>query len=122
MKVCLVTSLWVNEEEISSDVDVFATREAALEFLNKSIESELQFWREDLNFNLPADVGKEGLSYYQINWNNETEEETITEIDTEDVLLYPDIVIDRTPTFFCIRCTDRTTWAEYSYEEKEIRQ
>lgn len=122
MKVCLVTSLWVNEEEISSDVDVFATREAALEFLNKSIESELRFWREDLNFNLPADAGKEGLSYYQINWNNETEEETITEVDTEDVLLYPNIIIDRTPTSFCIHCTDRTVWVEYNYEEREIKE
>ena len=121
MKVYLVTSLWVNEDEISSDVDVFATREAALEFLNKSIESELQFWREDLNFNFPADVGKEGLSYYQINWDDDAGE-TITEIDTEDVLLYPNIIIDRTPTSFCIHCTDRTTWVEYNYEEREIKE
>jgi hypothetical protein len=58
MKVYLVTSLWVNEDETYNTADVFATREAALEFLNKSIERELQFWREDLNFNLPANAGK----------------------------------------------------------------
>lgn len=122
MKAYIVTNLWVNDDETSNGVDVFATREAALKFLDESIKSELLFWRGDLNFNLPADAGKEGLSYYQINWNDSTGEETFKEIDVNDVSLYPDIVIDRTPTFFCIRCTDRTTWAEYSYEEKEIRQ
>ena len=121
MKVYLVTSLWVNDGEVFSGADVFATREAALEFLDKSIKNELLFWREDLDFNLPTNAGKEGLSCYQINWNDNTEE-TIREIDADDPWLHSDITIDRTPTSFCISRVGDMMWAEYHYEEKEVRQ
>ena len=120
MKVYVVTNLWVNDCEVYNGADVFATYEAAVEFLNKSIENELQFWREDLDYSLPANAGKEGFSCYQINWNDDAVE-TITEIDANDSQLYPDITIDRTPTSFCISRVSNMMWAEYQLQEKEMK-
>ena len=120
MKVYVVTNLWVNDDEIYNGVDVFATREAALEFLNKAIENELQFWREDLDYNLPENAGKEGSSHYQINWDDDAGE-TITEIDADDPWICPDIIIDRTPTSFCISRVSNMMWAEYQLQEKEMK-
>lgn len=120
MKVYVVTNLWVNDCEIYNGADVFATYEAAVEFLNKCIENEINFWREDLNYNLPADAGKEGFSQYLINWD-ENAGEAITEIAEDDPRLYPDITIYRTPTSFCINRTDNFMWAEYELQEKEVK-
>lgn len=120
MKVYVVTNLWVNDDEIYNGADIFATHEAAVEFLNKAIENELDFWRNDLDYGLPADAGKAGSSYYQINWDDNTKE-TITEIDADDSRLYPDITIDRTPTSFCISRVGNMMWAEYQLQEKEVK-
>ena len=121
MKVYVVTNLWVNDCEIYNGADVFATREAAVEFFNKSIENEINFWREDLNYDLPADAGKQGFSCYDIVWHEGADTDTIVEIDANNPQLYPDITIDRTPTSFCINRTDNMMWAEYQLEEKEMK-